>query len=273
MKKVIIICALFFGCSSSIFAQIEDTTIEEVVIDKVSTKVAEGLIQKVVRQIYDNYSLSTSKYQIFQESIINDQDTLISSNQFYNVSIDLRNKKINKVSFKHQDSKEKLNSEFLSRYPGSNDSPLYWVTEIILRKYVNVPELDVFTNYAEYNFTKEVRNGLTKISFYSDGYYSGFFIIDKNYNLRELKLQLDQPYPIDHSQSKNGKKSFVKNWEYKRELLWIKFGFEEQRIAIKELEAFEEIRDYNFVKYDKTGKVIVRDDNLNFKSKLIFKKI
>ncbi len=272
MKKSLII-GMFLFVFQFTFAQIEETQMEEMVIERISKKNIADIIKNVKRQTYNNYTGSTQKYFIRQEAFMNDGDTLVDSNFLYNVSIDLKQKKINKTQAQSSKNKEKLNNDFFARYPGTNDSPLYWLTEIVLRKYVNIPELDFFNNLGDYHFDRKVKGKITTIHFMSDEFYEGFFSYDEKYNLQKIQFRLNEPYPIDHSQSKNGKAMFVKNWKYKVEQVTIEFGLDaNQKLYIKDLKASEEIIDYNFIRYDSKGQIIVRDDNLRFKSVLDFEK-
>ena len=254
------------------FGQIEDTEMEAMVIERISKKNIADIIQNIKRQTYANYTGSTQKYFITHLAFLNEKDSLLYSHFLNNVSIDLKQKKINRTQIHSNQNKEKLNAVFFDRYPGSNDSPLYWLTEIVLRKYVNIPELDFFNNLSDYHYDRKVKGKITTVNFISDEFYEGAFSYDEKYNLVQIQFQLNEPYPIDHSQSKNGKKMFEKNWLYQKEKVTIDLGLDAmQKIYIKSLRAEEEIKDYNFIRYDSKGKILVKDENLNFTSFLDFR--
>ena len=167
-----------------------------------------------------------------------------------------------------------MDTLFFNRYSG-NDSPMYWLTEVVIRKYVNVPELDFFNNFKDYTFErKRTNDGQYVIEFYSEQFYEGYFQYDKNFNLKKMEFVLLKPYVIDHSQSRNGKFMFEKNWIYKQEKVSITFNTNnEGKNYVSELKASEEIQDYNFTRFDSNGGVVIKDIDLDFKSNLIFKKM
>lgn len=274
MKNILYIL-LFLFCSSAVFAQIEDTEMDEMVIERVSKKNMLDIINNVKQQTYKNYTKSNYKYVVIQRAFIEARDsvkktdfydTLVNSRLDYDVSINLPSKKINKSKINTNLNKSKLNEKFFERYSG-NDSPLYWLTEIVLRKYVNIPELDFFNNITDYQFDRMVKGKITTVSFFSENFYEGEFVYDEKYNLKSITFHLNVPYPIDHSQMKNGKYMFDKNWVYKTEIVKIKFKLDaQQKIYIDTLEAYEEIQNYNFKRYDSTGKITIEDKGLNFRS-------
>lgn len=274
MKKYlyIILACLFFG-NANVQAQIDDTNMDELVIDKLSRANIIEIIKKVRNQMYNNYASNNYRYFVSHQATINDTAQLLKTDLMYDVSINLKNKKINKSLVKDSKNKVAMDSVFFNRYSG-NDSPMYWLTEIVIRKYVNVPELDFFNNFKDYMFERKLKNGLYTIEFYSEHFYEGYFQYDKNFNLKKMEFELLKPYPIDHSQSRNGKFMFEKNWIYKREKVSITFNTNnEGKNVVDELKAYEEIEDYNFTRFNSLGEVLIKDIDLDFKSNLIFKKM
>lgn len=274
MKKYLyIILACFFFGTANVQAQIDDTNMDELVIDKLSRANIIEIIKKVRNQMYNNYASNNYKYFVSHQATINDTAQLLKTDLMYDVSINLKNKKINKSLVKDSKNKVAMDSVFFNRYSG-NDSPMYWLTEIVIRKYVNVPELDFFNNFKDYMFERKLKNGLYTIEFYSEHFYEGYFQYDKNFNLKKMEFELLKPYPIDHSQSRNGKFMFEKNWIYKREKVSITFNTNnEGKNVVDELKAYEEIEDYNFTRFNSLGEVLIKDIDLDFKSNLIFKKM
>ena len=255
-------------------AQIEDTDLDELVIDKLSRPNIIEIIKKVRNQMYNNYASNNYDYLVTHKAGLNKKKLLLDTETVFDVNINLKTKKINKSVVKSSQNKMVIDTTFFNRYSG-NDSPMYWLTEIVIRKYVNVPELDFFNNFKDYGFErKRTKDGNYRIDFYSDLFYDGYFQYDKNFNLKKMEFELLKPYPIDHSQSKNGKFMFEKNWVYKKEKVVITFNVNnEGKNYIEELKAYEEIEDYNFVRYNSIGEILIKDENLNFDSTLNFKKL
>lgn len=275
MKKLgfILLSAFLLG-TNQIHAQIEDTDMEELVIDKLSRANIIEIIKKVRNQMYHNYTPNNYDYKVSHKANLNNKSMLIDSEMKYQVNINLKNKKIIKSIVKDPANRVVIDTVFFNRYSG-NDSPMYWLTEIVIRKYVNVPELDFFNNFKDYGFERmRAKDGTFVISFYSDQFYEGYFQYDKNFNLKKMEFELLKAYPIDHSQSKNGKFMFEKNWVYKKEKVTITFKTTaEGKNYVDELKAYEEIDDYNFVRYNSIGEVLIKDANLDFDSSLVFKKM
>ena len=275
MKKLIyIIFGLLLFNSWNTQAQIEDTDLEELVIDKLSRANIIEIIKKVRNQMYNNYASDNYNYLVSHQATLNDTAQLLKSQTVFDVSINLKSKKINKSEVKNPKNNVVMDTVFFNRYSG-NDSPMYWLTEVVIRKYVNVPELDFFNNFKDYTFTrKKAKNGDYVIEFYSEFFYEGYFQYDKNYNLKKMEFQLLRPYPIDHSQSRNGKFMFEKNWIYKTEKVVITFGVNsEGKNYVDELRASEAIEDYNFTRFNSIGEILIKDIDLDFKSNLVFKKM
>lgn len=275
MKKYLYILFVFlFLTSWNAQAQIDDTDLEEIVIDKLSRTSIIDIIKKVRNQMYNNYDNNNYNYLINHKASINDTAQLLQSQTVFDVSINLKSKKINKSIVKDSRNTVAMDTVFFNRYSG-NDSPMYWLTEVVIRKYVNVPELDFFNNFKDYSFErKKTADGQYIIEFYSEQFYEGYFQYDKNFNLKKMEFVLLKPYIIDHSQSKNGKFMFEKNWIYKKENVSITFDTSKDgKNFVDELKASEEIQDYNFTRFDSKGGVVIKDIDLDFKSNLIFKKL
>jgi len=232
------------------------------------------VILKIRKKLYNDYVKDHYHYLLENQSMIQIDDctdSLFNTRLLYNVNLDLKHKKINKSIVKSDDNIENYNPNYFSLYPGANDSPLYWLSEFVLRKYVNVAELDFFINIRDYHYERSVENKNIRVDFSAPGLYYGYFVHDNDYNLVEIEFELDEPYPIDHSQSKNGKFMFKKDWTYQAELLRIKFGLDaKKKLYIQSLEAREKIIDYNFLRYNNDGEIMVDDQNLNFDTTLKF---
>lgn len=275
MKKYLYILFVFlFLTSWNAQAQIDDTDLEEIVIDKLSRTSIIDIIKKVRNQMYNNYDNNNYNYLVNHKASINDTAQLLQSQTVFDVSINLKSKKINKSIVKDSRNTVAMDTVFFNRYSG-NDSPMYWLTEVVIRKYVNVPELDFFNNFKDYSFErKRTADGQYIIEFYSEQFYEGYFQYDKNFNLKKMEFVLLKPYIIDHSQSKNGKFMFEKNWIYKKENVSITFDTSKDgKNFVDELKASEEIQDYNFTRFDSKGGVVIKDIDLDFRSNLIFKKL
>ena len=155
------------------FAQEDTEVLEEILIDKMTRAQIEQVITKVRKQTYNNYIDSNELYSVSHFAKLGDTLQLIQSKEDFDVSIFFANKKINKTVRSSVKNEYKINEEFFGRY-SFNDSPMYWLTEFVIRKYVNVPDLDFLHNFPEYQFNRSVKDGITRIDFYSEDIYEGF---------------------------------------------------------------------------------------------------
>lgn len=272
MKKIFTI-ALMILSSVSIYAQEDDAEeLELIIIDKMTRSQIEQVITKVRKQTYNNYIDTDQVYNISHYAVLGDTLQLLKTNEDFDVSIFFKNKKINKTVRSNVKNEYEINEEFFDRYT-FNDSPMYWLTEFVIRKYVNVPDLDFLHNFPEYDFNRTVNNGITRIDFYSEDIYAGYFTFDQHFNLQKIEFELIKPYPIDHSQTKNGKKMFDKRWVYTYEKVEISFGLNaDKKLYIKEMIADEKIEKYNFQRFNSKRELLIEDKDLDFTSRLIFTK-
>src|SRR5690554_184737 len=275
MKRIFFILLILLSFNGNLYAQIEDS-LDELVIERMSNKNINEIILEIRKKLYNNYADGHYHYLVENQAMIQIDDctdSLFDIRLLYNVNLDLRSKKINKSVVDDKDNKEELNPNYFSLYPGHNDSSLYWLSEFVLRKYVNIDELDFFMNVPDYHYDRSRDGKNTRVDFSAIGMYYGYFTFDNNYNLVEIEFELDQPYPVNHAQSKNGKFMFKKSWVYQSELLRIKMGLNNKKeMYIQSLEAKEKIVDYNFLRHNNQGEVMVDDQDLNFLTTLKFTK-
>lgn len=275
MKRIFLILLILLSFNGNLYAQIEDS-LDELVIERMSKKSINEIILEIRKKLYNNYADGHYHYLVENQAMIQIDDctdSLFNIRLLYNVNLDLRNKKINKSVVDDKDNNEELNPNYFSLYPGHNDSPLYWLSEFVLRKYVNIAELDFFMNVPDYHYDRSRDGKNTRVDFSAIGMYYGYFTFDNNYNLVEIEFELDQPYPVNHAQSKNGRFMFKKSWVYQSELLRIKMGLNNKKeMYIQSLEAKEKIVDYNFLRHNNQGEVMVDDQDLNFLTTLKFTK-
>lgn len=275
MKRIFFILLILLSFNGNLYAQIEDS-LDELVIERMSNKNINEIILEIRKKLYNNYADGHYHYLVENQAMIQIDDctdSLFDIRLLYNVNLDLRSKKINKSVVDDKDNKEELNPNYFSLYPGHNDSPLYWLSEFVLRKYVNIAELDFFMNVPDYHYDRSRDGKNTRVDFSAIGMYYGYFTFDNNYNLVEIEFELDQPYPVNHAQSKNGRFMFKKSWVYQSELLRIKMGLNNKKeMYIQSLEAKEKIVDYNFLRHNNQGEVMVDDQDFNFLTTLKFTK-
>lgn len=114
MKKLIyIIFGLLLFNSWNTQAQIEDTDLEELVIDKLSRANIIEIIKKVRNQMYNNYASDNYNYLVSHQATLNDTAQLLKSQTVFDVSINLKSKKINKSEVKNPKNNVVMDTVFL----------------------------------------------------------------------------------------------------------------------------------------------------------------
>jgi len=94
MKKYLfILFGLLFLNSWNAQAQIDDTDLEELVIDKLSRSSMIDIIKKVRNQMYNNYADNNYNYLVTHQAMINDTAQLLNSETVFDVNINLKSKK------------------------------------------------------------------------------------------------------------------------------------------------------------------------------------
>lgn len=258
--------------SLTTFAQQEEV-LKEIIIDKLSREQMIELINNVRNQTYKNYVPEYHKYRVKHWAQMNDSVEIISTDEMYQVALDYKAKKIHKSVVASPTNKVKNDTLFFNRY-SFNDSPYYWLTEFVMRKFVNIPFLDFFNHFDDYQYSRSRKGNITRIDFYSQKAYDGFFTFNEKFQILELQFELLTPYPINHSQTQNRKLKFEKNWLYKKENVHILLDLDRKnKLFIEKLTVEERIENYNFRRFDSNGKLIMEDRDLNFDSKLIFEKL
>ena len=115
MKRLWLILLTIFFINGNLYAQIEDTELDELVIERMSKQNIADVIREIRKKLYNNYATEHYHYLVENQSMIQIDDctdSLFDIRLLYNVQLDLKQKKINKSIVKSEENKENLFSLF-----------------------------------------------------------------------------------------------------------------------------------------------------------------
>ena len=266
MKIFLII--LFLGLIQCSFGQDSIILLNEVTINKSAEKDLEKIIKSIKKNLKKNYQIEQKEFKIKQFSLLNSKDTLISNELTCFFNINSLDNNFSKKETKTKNNYAYKKIDFFDAYEEAKDSPEYWISEVLIRKNLNIVAFDFFNSFQDYKFEIKTEENLVTVCFLSEEMYSGFFTYDKrNYNLHRISFSSSQPYPFIVSNNDNGQKRGLKSWTYTIENTIIDFTENSQKqISLKSIISTEEIKDYSSIKYDKNGKEIRKDGIYSFHS-------
>jgi len=265
MNKYII--TFFLLLNTFIYGQQDSIrNLNEVMVYGSNKNNVKKILKKIKKSCINNYEFEERLYQVSEISIMDQNDTLIRKNKEIQLFVKSLNNNFSKNDI--QDEKNiDFKSIFFSKYINIKDSPLFWISEALYRKNLNILNFDFFNNISSYDYEIIYCENKIKVQFKSKELYNGYFICDnQNYNLIEISFKNSTPYPFFVSSSKNGKKESVKNWKYEIENTLIEFGNNISKFYIKSIFTNEVINNYTFEKFDKKEDTIFQEGPFQFTS-------
>ncbi|WP_353149099.1 hypothetical protein [Flavobacterium sp.] len=264
---------LFLSIATFSFAQeLKDAEIEVVQI-KSKPKIV-TILKRVNKQLLKKTDTTSFVFDLRQINLKN-SDTIINRTEEQIIKITNFNSTFSKKNV--IENKDKWFSIFKEIFKGysSEESPIGWLSGFPIRKNLSTAELDFFIHPNGYEFTREwLDNEKLVVTFKSNGFYKGNFIVDKNYNLLQLNYETELPYPFfytsEESIGKNHK--FTSNWIYQREKVAMKFDIFNNKMILKSLFIEEKLRDFTFKRFDDKGVTFTDVNQFYTNIKLVNKK-
>lgn len=243
--------------------------LNEVVVIGSNKDNVKKIIKKIKKSCISNFELDEKLYWLSEISIMNQNDTIIKKNKEIELFVKSLNNNFSKNEIQNEQNID-FKSDFFSKYNDIKDSPLFWISEALYRKNLNILSFDFFNNISSYNYDVIYYENKIKVQFKSKELYNGYFICDnQNYNLIQISFKNSTPYPFFVSSNKNGKKESIKNWNYEIENTIIEFGSNiSDKFFIKSLFTNEVINNYSFEKFDRKGDRTFHEGPFQFTSNL-----
>lgn len=264
---------LFLSIATFSFAQeLKDAEIETVNV-KSKPRIA-TILKKLNKQLLKKTDTTSFVFDLSQINLKN-SDTIINRNEEQIIKITNFNSTFSKKNV--IENKDKWFSKFKEIFNeySSEESPIGWLSGFPIRKNLTTAELDFFIHPNGYEFTREwLDNDELLVTFESNGFYKGNFIVDKNYNLLQLNYETQEPYPFFYSSEENIGKNhkFTSNWIYQREKVAMNFEIVKNKMVLKSLSIEEKLRDFTFKRFDEKGVIFTDVNQFYTNIKLVNKK-
>ena len=263
----------FLSVATFSFAQeLKDAEIELVNI-KSKPKIL-TILKRVNKQLLKKTDTTSFVFDLRQINLKN-SDTIINRTEEQIIKITNFNSTFSKKNVIENKNNWFSNFKEIFKVYSSEESPIGWISGFPIRKNLSTAELDFFIHPNGYEFTREwLDNEELLVTFKSNGFYKGNFIVDKNYNLLQLNYETELPYPFfytsEESIGKNHK--FTSNWIYQREKVAMKFEIFNNKMILKSLFIEEKLRDFTFKRFDEKGVIFTDVNQFYTNIKLVNKK-
>jgi hypothetical protein len=263
----------FFSIATFSFAQeLKDSEIETVNVKSKPKMVT--ILKRVNKQLLKKTDTTSFVFDLRQINIKN-SDTIINRTEEQIIKITNFNSTFSKKNVIENKDNWFSNFKEIFKAYSSEESPIGWLSGFPIRKNLTTAELDFFIHPNGYEFNREwLDEDELLVTFKSNGFYKGNFIVDKNYNLLELNYETEQPYPFfytsEESIGKNHK--FTSNWIYQREKVTMNFEILNNKMILKSLSIEEKLRDFTFKRFDEKGVIFTDVNQFYTNIKLVNKK-
>ena len=273
LQRLRYIILFFLSITTISFAQeLKDAEIETVNV-KSKPKFA-TILKRVNKQLLKKTDTTSFVFDLHQINLKN-SDTIINRTEDQIIKISNFNNTFSKKNVIENKDNWFSNFKAIFKNYAADESPIGWLSGFPIRKNLTTAELDFFIHPNGYEFTREwLDNDELLVTFKSNGFYKGNFIVDKNYNLLELNYETEQPYPFfytsEESIGKNHK--FTSNWIYQREKVAMNFEIVKNKMVLKSLSIEEKLRDFTFKRFDEKGVIFTDVNQFYTNIKLVNKK-
>ena len=263
----------FLSVATFSFAQeLKDAEIELVNI-KSKPKIL-TILKRVNKQLLKKTDTTSFVFDLRQINLKN-SDTIINRTEEQIIKITNFNSTFSKKNVIENKNNWFSNFKEIFKVYSSEESPIGWISGFPIRKNLSTAELDFFIHPNGYEFTREwLDNEELLVTFKSNGFYKGNFIVDKNYNLLQLNYETELPYPFFYTSEENIGKNhkFTSNWIYQREKVAMKFEIFNNKMILKSLFIEEKLRDFTFKRFDEKGVIFTDVNQFYTNIKLVNKK-
>lgn len=260
---------LFLLFLFSMFLQAQNDKEIEVVVVKKAPRIS-TILKRLNKQLIKNVDSTTYSYTLNQLNLEN-TDTIIyrKENQLIKC-VDFAGNFTKKNEVENKDNWFSKIKERFKDYSIA-ESPIGWISGFPVRKNITVADLDFFKNTRAYTYKVEWLNDEDlQVTFQSYNFYSGKFVVDKDFNLISLAYEVQAPYPFYYTSKETMGKfhAFTSSWIYQREKVELTFEIIKKKMALESLTIDEKLRDFLFNRYNKEGVIFSKRTNFTTKIEL-----
>lgn len=271
MKKLAVLFYIIFMSYTTIHSQ-EPIALNEVTISKnIDVK---SILKKIRKELSTNCDTTDYKFQMYMYSKIND-DTLLFINENIKLKIkSFNNQFIKKYSDTLLQKIKSTDKKIFTKYI-EHSSPLGWLSDYPIRKNLNTIHLDFLKNHKNYKYElNKINDNENLLSFFSDSLYNGKILYNsKTKKPISIEYSNSKPYLFTHISSQNFRtvNNFESSWFYTIEKVFIKFQNKIDKIYLSSLNIEEEIKDFEYKTFNKSGGILYTEKN-NFSTSIILNK-
>jgi hypothetical protein len=280
MKKVYCLF-VFVLCFQSLYSQVnvKKDSIEElkevIIINNSSNRNRMKLILKNIKKsLNDNYFQERVNYYTKHFCVKNGNDTLVNKVLINQLILKrLTDKNIENLML--NDPKNTFHTDVspFARFEPQTQTKHFFGLSIFYAS-LGVSDFVFFDISKNYKYKIIEEEYITTIKFTGSKYYSGYFIFNNtNYNLKRVIFINASPYDSYFwGDQANYRKEFVSNWKFNKVIIKLDFiELKDNRFVLSNLDAMQEITNYEFKRYNESNTIIDSGWDLKFYTTLQMK--
>lgn len=269
--SIVILLFIFQFCFSQETNSSKDTiSLNEVVIAKGNNrKEVIKIIEKIKKNLRENYETENVNYITNYFSLHNKTDTLVNRKMLNSLKIKTLNYR-NISWMLNGDPKNPFHrdtSPYFVFEPTSSEN--HWLALSIFYDSLKVIDFDFFDINKFYKYNISISGNVTTVRFTASKYYSGYFSFNNtNYNLIRIAFKNTKPYDYyvnGHSRIIDSYLEFISQWSYNKVTILLDFTETDKgRLLLKKLDAMQELTKFKSTRFDYTNRIIAQDYNSKF---------
>ncbi|MNQ38502.1 hypothetical protein D3C85_520840 [compost metagenome] len=266
-------------CFQMIYSQDTINNLNEVTVVRKESNRKEmiAILKKIKYNLRENYGVGDTNYLINHFVLKDNKDTLVNRRMLNSLNIKVLSK--NNIRWMLNDdsrnSFHKDTSPYARFEPQVHDDYNRFALSIFYYS-LNVIDFDFFNMSNNYKYEILKNDDITTVKFTASKYHTGYFTFNtENYNLIRIVFMNTKPYEYYHWGRYGNEQSpleFNSKWTYNK--VTIKLDFTETdkgNLLLSNLDAMEDIINFEFTRYNESKRIIDKDINLKFYTTLQMK--
>lgn len=276
MKKLHLSLILIF-CLQITYSQDTIDNLKEVIVLRKESNRKEmiAILKKIKYNLRENYEQGDTKYLTNHFVLKDNNDTLVNRRMLNTLKIKVLSKK-NIQWMLNNDSNKSFNTDIspFSRFEPEITED-HWFAFLSYYDSLNVIDFDFFDISNNYKYQISKNTNITTVKFTSSRFHSGYFTFkNNNYNLIRVVFMNTKPYNfyVYGWQGNERHLEFSTKWKYNKEIIKLDFTETDKgKLLLANLDAMEDITNFEFTRYNESKRIIDKDINLKFHTTLQMK--
>lgn len=264
-------------CFQMIYGQDTINNLNEVIVVRKESNRKEmiAILKKIKYNLRENYEEKNANYLINHFVLKDNKDTLVNKELLNTLNI----KVLSKNNIQWMLNNDPRNSFHTDVSPYARFEPEitedHWLALSVFYDSMKVIDFDFFNIYNNYKYEISIVDDITTVRFTAPKYYSGYFSFNnKNYNLIRIAFMNTIPYDFYvYGWQDNGRHlEFKTKWKYNKVTIKLDFTQTERgKLLLANLDALQELVNFEFTRYNQSKRIIDKDINLRFYTTLQMK--